>query len=162
PTYFLQTPSRRYVLRRKPPGKLLPSAHAVDREFRAISALSPQGFPVAAPVLYCSDERVVGTPFYVMSFVRAPAFWEPPMPPAPAHAGVEPEGARRGLSRHERCLGAPAPVRSGGDRAFRFRPRRELRRAPGRPLVQTIPRLGDREGRRHGAADGMAAEEPAA
>src|SRR5580704_8572862 len=49
PTYLLEAPRRRYVLRRKPPGKLLPSAHAVDREFRAISALHPQGFPVAEP-----------------------------------------------------------------------------------------------------------------
>src|SRR5262245_25810557 len=48
PTYLLATPQRRYVLRRKPPGKLLPSAHAVDREFRVISALHAQGFPVAA------------------------------------------------------------------------------------------------------------------
>src|SRR5580704_14327044 len=47
PTYFLETPSRRYVLRRKPPGKLLPSAHAVDREYRVIDALHAQGFPVA-------------------------------------------------------------------------------------------------------------------
>ena len=52
PTYLLATPARRYVLRRKPPGKLLPSAHAVDREFRAISALYAQGFPVAEPVIY--------------------------------------------------------------------------------------------------------------
>ena len=51
PTYLLETPQRRYVLRRKPPGKLLPSAHAVDREFRAISALYPQRFPVAEPVI---------------------------------------------------------------------------------------------------------------
>ena len=56
PTYLLETPARRYVLRRKPPGKLLPSAHAVDREFRVISALHAQGFPVAAPVLYCDDD----------------------------------------------------------------------------------------------------------
>src|SRR6266540_3356795 len=61
PTYLLETPARRYVLRRKPPGKLLPSAHAVDREFRVISALHAQGFPVAAPVLSCADEGVVGT-----------------------------------------------------------------------------------------------------
>src|SRR6476469_831004 len=47
PTYLLETPSRKYVLRRRPPGKLLPSAHAVDREFRVIAALSAQGFPVA-------------------------------------------------------------------------------------------------------------------
>src|SRR6266478_444997 len=51
PTYLVQTPARRYVLRRKPPGKLLPSAHAVDREFRVISALHARGFPVAAPLL---------------------------------------------------------------------------------------------------------------
>src|SRR5215475_2084532 len=50
PTYLLETPTRKYVLRRKPPGKLLPSAHAVDREFRVIAALWKQGFPVAEPV----------------------------------------------------------------------------------------------------------------
>src|SRR5690349_12226156 len=79
PTYLLETPSRRYVLRRKPPGKLLPSAHAVDREFRAISALHAQGFPVAAPVLYCDDAGVVGTAFYMMAFVDVRVFWEPQM-----------------------------------------------------------------------------------
>src|SRR5262245_66523606 len=66
PTYLLETPARRYVLRRKPPGKLLPSAHAVDREFRVTSALHAQRFPVAEPILYCADETVVGTAFYVM------------------------------------------------------------------------------------------------
>jgi aminoglycoside phosphotransferase (APT) family kinase protein len=80
PTYLLETPRRRYVLRRKPPGKLLPSAHAVDREFRVISALAAQGFPVAAPVLYCPDETIVGTAFYVMGFVDGRVAWEPHMP----------------------------------------------------------------------------------
>ena len=80
PTYLLQTPTRAYVLRRKPPGKLLPSAHAVDREYRAISALYPQGFPVAEPVLYCADESIAGTAFYVMGFVDGRVFWEPNMP----------------------------------------------------------------------------------
>jgi len=80
PTYLLQTPARRYVLRRKPPGKLLPSAHAVDREFRVIRALSAQGFPVAAPHVYCADDSVAGTPFYVMDFVDGRVFWEPQMP----------------------------------------------------------------------------------
>ena len=79
PTYSLETPTRRFVLRRKPPGKLLPSAHAVDREFRVISALSGQGFPVAQPVLYCADETVVGTAFYVMSYVDGRVFWNPQM-----------------------------------------------------------------------------------
>src|SRR5262245_18572439 len=59
-TYLLETPTRRYVLRRKPPGKLLPSAHAVDREYRVIGALHAQGFPVAEPLAYCADESVAG------------------------------------------------------------------------------------------------------
>ena len=80
PTYLLETPTRRYVLRRKPPGKLLPSAHAVDREFRVISALSAQGFPVPAPVVYCDDEGVTGTAFYVMAHMDGRVFWEPDMP----------------------------------------------------------------------------------
>jgi aminoglycoside phosphotransferase (APT) family kinase protein len=82
PTYLLETPGRRYVLRRKPPGKLLPSAHAVDREFRVISALHSRGFPVAEPLLYCDDVSVAGTAFYVMSFVAGRVFWEPQMPGA--------------------------------------------------------------------------------
>jgi aminoglycoside phosphotransferase (APT) family kinase protein len=80
PTYLLTTPARRYVLRRKPPGKLLPSAHAVDREYRVIGALHAQGFPVAEPLCYCADESVAGTAFYVMSFADGRVFWEPQMP----------------------------------------------------------------------------------
>ena len=68
------------MLRRKPPGKLLPSAHAVDREFRVISALHAQKFPVAEPLAYCADEGVAGTAFYVMDFVDGRVFWEPQMP----------------------------------------------------------------------------------
>jgi len=80
PTYLIETPLRRYVLRRKPPGKLLPSAHAVDREHRIISALYAQGFPVAEPVLYCADDSIVGTAFFVMAHVDGRVFWEPQMP----------------------------------------------------------------------------------
>jgi aminoglycoside phosphotransferase (APT) family kinase protein len=80
PTYLLTTPARRYVLRRKPPGKLLPSAHAVDREFRVISALHAQDFPVAKPLLYCAEEAVAGTPFYLMAYVDGRVFWNPDMP----------------------------------------------------------------------------------
>src|SRR5260370_3149302 len=82
PTYLLEVSGRRYVLRRKPPGKLLPSAHAVDREFRVISALHAQRFPVAEPVLYCADAGIAGTPFYVMKFVDGRVLWEPHMPDA--------------------------------------------------------------------------------
>jgi aminoglycoside phosphotransferase (APT) family kinase protein len=80
PTYLLETPARRYVLRRKPPGKLLPSAHAVDREYKVIRALHAQGFPVAEPLVLCEDDGVAGTAFYVMSFADGRVFWEPQMP----------------------------------------------------------------------------------
>jgi aminoglycoside phosphotransferase (APT) family kinase protein len=82
PTYQLVTPNRKYVLRRKPPGKLLPSAHAVDREFRAISALHRTGFPVAKPYLLCADESIVGTMFYVMECVEGRVIWESTIPGA--------------------------------------------------------------------------------
>jgi aminoglycoside phosphotransferase (APT) family kinase protein len=80
PTYLVETPGRRYVLRRKPPGKLLPSAHAVDREYRVIAALHAQGFPVAEPIAYCADETITGTAFFVMSHVEGRVFWEAQMP----------------------------------------------------------------------------------
>jgi aminoglycoside phosphotransferase (APT) family kinase protein len=80
PTYFLETPQRCFVLRRKPPGKLLPSAHAVDREFRIISALHRRSFPVPEPLAYCDDPDVVGTAFFVMGFVEGRIFWEPHLP----------------------------------------------------------------------------------
>ena len=80
PTYQLVTPNRKYVLRRKPPGKLLPSAHAVDREFRIISALHPTGFPVAKPYLLCEDESIIGTMFYVMDCVEGRIYWGPLLP----------------------------------------------------------------------------------
>src|SRR2546423_2524784 len=81
PTYRLSaSDGRRYVLRRKPPGKLLPSAHAVDRECRVMRALYAQGFPVPEPILYCADEIVTGTAFYVMAYVEGRVFWEPHMP----------------------------------------------------------------------------------
>ena len=77
PTYKLTTPSASYVLRRKPPGKLLASAHAVDREFRVISALSVAGFPVPKPLHLCSDDAVIGSMFYVMAHVPGRVFWNP-------------------------------------------------------------------------------------
>jgi aminoglycoside phosphotransferase (APT) family kinase protein len=77
PTYRLTSPSGSYVVRRKPPGKLLPSAHAVDREYRVISALHSAQFPVPRAHCYCADESVIGSPFYVMDFVPGRVFWEP-------------------------------------------------------------------------------------
>ncbi|QYF86927.1 phosphotransferase family protein [Brevundimonas sp. PAMC22021] len=80
PTYRLTTPSRTYVLRRKPSGALLASAHAVDREFRVISALSAHGFPVARPYALCEDEGVIGSVFYVMAEVQGRIFWDLKLP----------------------------------------------------------------------------------
>jgi aminoglycoside phosphotransferase (APT) family kinase protein len=83
PTYRLATPGRAYVLRRKPPGKLLPGAHAVDREYRVISALGRQGFPVPRAFALCLDEGLIGTPFYVMEMVEGRIFWDPAFPDVP-------------------------------------------------------------------------------
>ena len=80
PTYLLQAGNSRYVLRRKPPGKLLKSAHAVDREFRVISALYGADFPVPRPYVLCEDEVVIGTSFYIMEFVEGRIFWELDLP----------------------------------------------------------------------------------
>ena len=80
PTYRLDAASGRYVLRRKPPGQLLPGAHAVDREFRVLNALHGHGVPVAKPIALCSDESVSGTMFYLMEFVDGRIFWDPALP----------------------------------------------------------------------------------
>jgi aminoglycoside phosphotransferase (APT) family kinase protein len=80
PTYKLITPGRAYVLRRKPPGQLLPGAHAVDREYRVITALGAQGFPVAKSHGLCMDEEVIGTPFYVMEMVEGRIVWDAAFP----------------------------------------------------------------------------------
>jgi aminoglycoside phosphotransferase (APT) family kinase protein len=81
PTYLLTTPAARYVLRRKPPGQLLASAHAVDREYRVIRALADRSdVPVPYPHLLCTDEAVIGTWFYVMDFVPGRIFWDPALP----------------------------------------------------------------------------------
>jgi aminoglycoside phosphotransferase (APT) family kinase protein len=80
PTYELATPGRTYVLRRKPPGTLLASAHAVDREFTVISALHAQGYPVARPWALCTDEAVIGSMFYVMDKVEGRVLWDLKLP----------------------------------------------------------------------------------
>ena len=80
PTYKLTAGTSRYVLRRKPPGNLLPSAHAVDREYRVITALARAGIPVPKSRVLCEDESVIGTMFYVMDFVEGRVFWDPSLP----------------------------------------------------------------------------------
>jgi aminoglycoside phosphotransferase (APT) family kinase protein len=80
PTYRLSAGGKDYVLRRKPPGKLLPSAHAVEREYRVITALGESDVPVARTYVLCEDESVVGTPFYIMDFADGRIFWDPKLP----------------------------------------------------------------------------------
>ena len=80
PTYLLSTPARRYVLRRKPPGVLLKSAHAVDREYRVMRALWEAGFPAPEPLALCEDDGVLGTAFYVMRHVPGRIFLDNAMP----------------------------------------------------------------------------------
>ena len=80
PTYRITAGDRRYALRKKPPGKLLPSAHAVDREYRVIKALHGVGFPVARPYVLCEDDSVIGTAFYVMDCVEGRVLWDQSLP----------------------------------------------------------------------------------
>jgi aminoglycoside phosphotransferase (APT) family kinase protein len=80
PTFLLHTPGGRYVLRRQPPGPLLKSAHAVDREFRVLSALGPTQVPVARAWHLCEDREVIGSMFYLMSYEEGRIFWNPALP----------------------------------------------------------------------------------
>jgi aminoglycoside phosphotransferase (APT) family kinase protein len=84
PTFLLESANRRYVLRRKPPGKLLPSAHAVDREYRVIVALADTDVPVAKAYALCEDTSVIGTAFYLMDYVEGRLFWDAALPELPA------------------------------------------------------------------------------
>ncbi|AQQ69049.1 phosphotransferase family protein [Microbulbifer agarilyticus] len=76
PTFKLETPERTYVLRRQPPGKLLKSAHAVDREYRVIKALANTAVPVPEVFHLCEDRDVIGSMFYVMSHMEGRIFWD--------------------------------------------------------------------------------------
>jgi aminoglycoside phosphotransferase (APT) family kinase protein len=80
PTYLLKAASGNYVLRRKPPGKLLASAHAVDREYRVLQALQASAVPVAKPFHLCTDESIIGSMFYVMEYIDGKVFWDPSLP----------------------------------------------------------------------------------
>lgn len=85
PTFLLAAGGRRYVLRRKPSGELLPSAHAADREFRVISALAQTDVPVARAYALCEDTSVIGAMFYVMDYVEGRVLWDPSLPGMQPH-----------------------------------------------------------------------------
>ena len=80
PTYKITTDSKSLVLRRKPPGKLLRSAHAVDREYKVITALYETDVPVPKTYGLCEDDDVAGTAFFVMDFLDGDLFWDPMIP----------------------------------------------------------------------------------
>jgi aminoglycoside phosphotransferase (APT) family kinase protein len=86
PTFLLTTPTGRYVLRRKPAGPTLRTAHAVDREYRVTRALHAHGFPVARPLALCEDPAILETPFFVMEYVAGRIHWEPSLPRAASAA----------------------------------------------------------------------------
>ncbi|MDH4745187.1 phosphotransferase family protein [Sphingomonas sp. CBMAI 2297] len=89
PTYRIDAGSGAYVLRRKPFGPILPSAHAVEREYALIAALHPTGFPVARPYGLCEDAEVIGAPFYIMEMVEGRTLWDGALPGmAPAERTV--------------------------------------------------------------------------
>lgn len=83
PTFLIEAASATYVLRKQPPGALLPSAHAVDREYRIIEALCRTDVPVPRPVLFCADRDVIGTPFYLMQHLHGRVFRDITLPEVP-------------------------------------------------------------------------------
>ena len=153
PTYKLSTPARAYVMRSKPgpAAKLLPSAHAVDREFRVMKALAGSGVPVAQMHLLCTDEAVIGRAFYVMEFMDGRVLWDQALP------GMTP--AERGAIYDEmnRVIAALHSVDVAGRGPGRLRQARQLLRTPDRPLEQAVPGVDHRAHRGDGPADRVAA-----
>jgi aminoglycoside phosphotransferase (APT) family kinase protein len=82
PTYRLTGPGAAYVLRRKPPGTLIASAHAIDREYRVLAAMRTAGIPAPLPFLYCADESVIGSEFYIAEHVEGRVYWDADLPDA--------------------------------------------------------------------------------
>lgn len=80
PTFKLSAGDRKFVLRRKPPGQLLASAHAVDREFRVIAALQDTDVPVPGAVALCKEDEIIGSMFYLMEYLEGRVFWDPVLP----------------------------------------------------------------------------------
>lgn len=80
PTYYIKCDDAEFVLRKKPPGELLPSAHAVEREYRVMKAMHENGVPVPKPLVLCEDASVLGTPFYIMEYVRGRILKDPSLP----------------------------------------------------------------------------------
>lgn len=89
PTYLIESPQGRWVLRRKPPGELLPKAHMIEREFEVMTALGRAGYPVPAMIAFCDDPEVIGSAFYVMEHVAGRVLFDTTLP------GMTPAARRR-------------------------------------------------------------------
>jgi aminoglycoside phosphotransferase (APT) family kinase protein len=85
PTFLVESGNRRYVLRKKPPGRLLPSAHMIEREYRVMRALQDSGVPIIRTQLLCEDASIIGTPFYLMDFADGRVFRDPSLPGLTPH-----------------------------------------------------------------------------
>ena len=138
PTYQLITPKKKYVMRRKPPGKLLPSAHAVDREYPRDRGAASARLPGAAqPYGLCEDESVIGTMFYVMDMVEGRILWDATLPdytPAERRAIFDAKVSTfAALHNVDWRKAGPRRLRQGG----------RLRRPPDPPLDQAIPDVRD-------------------
>jgi Phosphotransferase enzyme family len=147
PTFHLETPGGAYVLRKKPAGKLLPSAHAVDREYRILKALSETDVPTPKVHLLCDDPDVIGTIFYVMDYLPGRIYADRAMP------GVD--AAHRRAAFFDMAAAAPSPV-PRGDRARRVRPAGRLCQTPDRSLDEAVPLGGSQRRAGNGAAHPMA------
>ena len=158
PTYKLITPQRTYVMRSKPGpvAKLLPSAHAIEREFRVMRALAGSDVPVAQMHLLCDDESVIGRAFYVMQFVEGRVLWEQSLP------GFTPRGPRASLRRDEPRDRRAAQRRPGGGGPGGLRQAGQLLRAPDRALVKAVHRVAAASDSRDGSSDRLVARASAA
>jgi len=102
-TFYVTCGTRRLVVRKQPNGSLLPSAHAIDREFRVMSAISATEVPVPRMVRYCDDQNVIATPFYVMERVEGRVYHQSALPGcAPAHNRSRPVPERSKARRERR------------------------------------------------------------
>ncbi len=153
PTYLLTTPSASYVMRSKPgpTAKLLASAHAIDREFRVMTALAAHGIPVPRTLLLVEDESVIGRAFFVMEHVVGRIFWEQSLPELPTteRAAIYDEMNRviAQVARGRRRPCWPCRLRQDG----------QLLRAADRALEQAVSSLRNRVNRRNEPVDRMAA-----
>ena len=153
PTFKLVTPGATYVMRCKPGpvAKLLPSAHAIEREFTVMRALRGTGVPVPTMHLLCEDESVIGRAFYVMEFVQGRVLWDQTLPGmSPAERGAIYDEMNRVIAALHTADFAAVGLAGYGQAG-------QLLRAADLALEQAVPRLDHRADCRDGPADGLAA-----